>query len=112
MAPTPSPVAPDTVAIVGAGLIGRAWAVVFARSGWDVRLSDPHAPTLDAAPGLIAAELHALHAHGLVPEPAAAAARVTATRVTATAVPAIRACDPSRREEDGESEESVPHARQ
>ncbi len=27
-------------AIVGAGLIGRAWAVVFARAGWTVRLFD------------------------------------------------------------------------
>jgi 3-hydroxyacyl-CoA dehydrogenase len=28
------------VAIVGAGLIGRAWAVVFARAGWEVALYD------------------------------------------------------------------------
>jgi L-gulonate 3-dehydrogenase len=28
------------VAIVGAGLIGRAWAVVFARAGWEVALHD------------------------------------------------------------------------
>ena len=27
-------------AIIGAGLIGRAWAVVFARAGWTVRLFD------------------------------------------------------------------------
>ena len=30
------------VAIVGAGLIGRAWATIFARAGWNVRLTDPH----------------------------------------------------------------------
>ena len=30
-----------TAAIVGSGLIGRSWAIVFARAGWDVRLSDP-----------------------------------------------------------------------
>lgn len=30
-----------TVAIVGAGLIGRSWAVVFARAGMTVRLWDP-----------------------------------------------------------------------
>ena len=29
-----------SAAIVGAGLIGRAWAVVFARAGWSVRLYD------------------------------------------------------------------------
>ncbi len=33
------------VAIVGAGLIGRAWAAIFARAGWNVRLTDPHIPT-------------------------------------------------------------------
>ena len=32
-----------TAAIVGAGLIGRSWAVVFARAGWTVRLTDPSA---------------------------------------------------------------------
>ena len=31
----------ESVAIVGAGLIGRAWAMIFARAGWDVRLFDP-----------------------------------------------------------------------
>ena len=29
-----------TAAIIGAGLIGRAWAMVFARAGWRVRLYD------------------------------------------------------------------------
>jgi 3-hydroxyacyl-CoA dehydrogenase len=29
------------VAIVGSGLIGRAWAIAFARAGWEVRLWDP-----------------------------------------------------------------------
>ncbi len=53
------------VAIVGVGLIGRAWSAIFARAGWNVRLTDPHAPTLKAAPGLIRDELHALSRHGL-----------------------------------------------
>ena len=30
----------DSCAIIGAGLIGRAWAMVFARAGWRVRLYD------------------------------------------------------------------------
>lgn len=30
-----------TTAIVGSGLIGRAWAIAFARAGWSVRLWDP-----------------------------------------------------------------------
>jgi L-gulonate 3-dehydrogenase len=66
------------VAIVGAGLIGRAWATIFARAGWNVRLSDPHVPTLKAAPRLIRDELHALARHGLADDPDDAVARVSA----------------------------------
>jgi L-gulonate 3-dehydrogenase len=35
-----------TAAVVGTGLIGRAWAIAFARAGWSVRLwdADPQAP--------------------------------------------------------------------
>src|SRR6266536_1433564 len=65
------------VAIIGTGLIGRAWAAIFARAGWNVRLSDPHDPTLKAAPGLIRDELHALARHGLADDPDGAAARLT-----------------------------------
>jgi len=68
---------PRTVAIVGTGLIGRAWAVIFARAGWNVRLTDPHGPTLEAAPGLIRDELRALARHGLADDPDGAAARLT-----------------------------------
>jgi 3-hydroxyacyl-CoA dehydrogenase len=67
---------PRTVAIVGAGLIGRAWAAIFARAGWNVRLTDPHGPTVEAAPALIRDELHALARHGLANDPDAAAARL------------------------------------
>jgi len=66
------------VAIVGAGLIGRAWAAIFARAGWNVRLNDPHVPTLKAAPRLIRDELHALARHGLAGDPDGAVARVSA----------------------------------
>jgi L-gulonate 3-dehydrogenase len=65
------------VAIVGAGLIGRAWAVIFARAGWNVRLTDPHAPSLEAAPELIRDELRALARHGLADDPDSAAAGVS-----------------------------------
>src|ERR1700686_4279724 len=66
------------VAIVGAGLIGRAWAAIFARAGWNVRLTDPHVPTLAAAPRLIRDELQALARHGLADDPDGALARVSA----------------------------------
>src|SRR5216683_3068130 len=65
------------VAIVGTGLIGRAWAAIFARAGWNVRLTDPHVPTLAAAPRLIRDELHALARHGLASDPDGAVARVS-----------------------------------
>jgi L-gulonate 3-dehydrogenase len=66
------------VAIVGAGLIGRAWAAIFARAGWNVRLTDPHIPTLKAAPRLIRDELLMLARHGLADDPEGATARVSA----------------------------------
>ncbi|HKO69766.1 MAG TPA: 3-hydroxyacyl-CoA dehydrogenase [Bradyrhizobium sp.] len=65
------------VAIVGAGLIGRAWAVIFARAGWNVRLTDPHILSLQAAPSLIRDELHGLAHHGLADDPDRAAARIS-----------------------------------
>src|SRR6478672_9373388 len=66
-----------SVAIVGAGLIGRAWAAIFARAGWRVRLTDPHVPTLAAAPRLIRDELLALARRGLADDPDGAVARVS-----------------------------------
>jgi 3-hydroxyacyl-CoA dehydrogenase len=65
------------VGIVGAGLIGRAWANVFARAGWSVRVWDPDLEQRADAARLITQSLHELAAHGLVREPEAAAARVT-----------------------------------
>jgi 3-hydroxyacyl-CoA dehydrogenase len=75
-----------TVGLVGVGLIGRAWANVFARGGWDVRLWDPVPAALAAAPGLIAQSLADVAPHGLVKDPAAAARRVTAAKSLAEAV--------------------------
>src|SRR5436305_2591705 len=74
------------VAIVGAGLIGRAWATIFARAGWAVRLSDPHGETLANAPDLIRNELHALARHGLAADPDGAAARISLAASVAEAV--------------------------
>ena len=39
----------EAVAIIGAGLIGRAWAIVFARGGLPVHLYDPDGQALSAA---------------------------------------------------------------
>jgi L-gulonate 3-dehydrogenase len=67
-----------TVGIVGAGLIGRAWAMIFARAGWAVRLHDAGAGVAESAVGLCAQGLQDLAAHGLCEDPAGAAARIVA----------------------------------
>lgn len=84
-----SPIATRTVAIIGAGLIGRAWAQVFARAGWDVKITDPHAPTLDAAPRLIREGLNDQASHGLVDDPSGAAARITIVKSLAEAAEGV-----------------------
>ena len=80
----------QTAAIVGAGLIGRSWANVFARAGWQVRVWDPSAAQRDAAHAQIAQSLHELQAHALVSNATAAAARV---HIVATLEEAVEAAD-------------------
>jgi len=63
--------------IVGAGLIGRAWAHVFARAGWSVRVWDPDARQRENAARLVAQSLDELARRGLVADSAQAAKRVT-----------------------------------
>lgn len=75
------------IAIVGAGLIGRAWAIVFARSGLEVAMWDPVAGAGDAARGFIAERLPELHELGLIADqPAAVLARVSIAPTLAEAV--------------------------
>src|SRR5436190_1819533 len=52
------------VAVVGAGLMGHALALVFALGGHSVRLTDSNAETLERAPGLMATALATLSAAG------------------------------------------------
>lgn len=65
-----------TAAIVGAGLVGQGWAIVFARAGWQVRLYDVAADRLAEARELVEQQLHALQAHGLLRDAAGIAVRV------------------------------------
>jgi 3-hydroxyacyl-CoA dehydrogenase len=65
-----------TAAMVGGGLIGRSWAMVFARAGWRVRIYDSIATQLDAAREHIEAGLAAQQAHGLAEDAASACARI------------------------------------
>ena len=65
------------VAVIGAGLIGRAWSIVFARGGFDVALWDPFPQQTEAALGFIADRLPELQEAGLLREaPATVIARI------------------------------------
>jgi len=69
----------EKIAIVGAGLIGRAWATVFARAGHSVKLYDADPNAVPKAIGLIENGLRDLQKFGLVQE----APEVIAKRVSA-----------------------------
>ncbi len=83
------PVANKTVAVVGAGLIGRAWAAIFARAGWQVRLFDPAADQAERCRELCREALQQLHSHGLVDDPAGALSRITVTPTLAEALAGV-----------------------
>ena len=78
-----------SVAIIGAGLIGRSWAIVFARAGWQVRVTDPESRTIESASRLIREGLEELAVHGLVTDPALAAERVAIVQSLADAVSGV-----------------------
>lgn len=66
------------IAVIGAGLIGRAWSIVFARSGFQVQLWDKFPHQLPAAMEFIADRLPELRQLGLIQdEPEAVMARIT-----------------------------------
>lgn len=64
------------VAIIGSGLIGRAWAMVFARAGWTAALYDAAPGAAEAALRLIGEGLDELARQSLVTDSKGAAARV------------------------------------
>ena len=78
-----------TIAVVGAGLIGRAWSMVFARAGWQVRLTDNAATQLVAARDFIAASLAEQVTHGLASDAAAALERISYVPELRTAVAGV-----------------------
>lgn len=76
-----------SIAVIGAGLIGRAWAIVFARAGLTVRLWDPAANAVTAARRTIADCLPELRAADLLHDtPNAVLARIVAADTLADAV--------------------------
>ncbi len=77
----------EKVAIIGSGLIGRAWAMVFARAGHPVKLYDAAPGAADKALALIEEGLRELHEAGLVAEsPAVVSKRVSTAATLADAV--------------------------
>ena len=75
------------IAIVGAGLIGRAWAIVFARAGHAVAIYDADAGALRQSLALLEGALADLRAAGLLDEePALTRARIAPAATLAEAV--------------------------
>lgn len=79
----------STVAIIGCGLIGQGWAIVFARAGWQVRLHDPDADARAEAPRLVRQQLDALERRGLLDDAAAVARRVEVADTLADALAGV-----------------------
>ena len=84
------------VAIVGCGLVGSAWALIFARAGWRVRLYDEEAAQLTAAETRIAAIARELVRHELLDDAPSVLARIKAhdecrSRVAESELPARQA---------------------
>lgn len=90
------------IAIVGAGSIGVAWGLTFARGGRTVQLQDPDPARLAAVDGELRERLAALDRHGLLEEPPAAiAARVAVVAALDEAVADalhVQECAPERRD--------------
>ena len=64
------------IAIVGSGLVGQAWAIVFARGGHQVNMWDGDPAAVTHAQTLIAKQVADLHTAGLITDPAGLTARI------------------------------------
>jgi 3-hydroxyacyl-CoA dehydrogenase len=77
----------EKIAIIGAGLIGRAWAIVFARAGHPVKLWDADVGVVPTAFGLITEALQEAKSFDLIREdPKVIGARISAAPTLADAV--------------------------
>ena len=72
--------------IVGAGLIGRAWTLVFARAGWDVRVTDPEENVRATLPDRLTEDCVLLERHDLSGPASDVLSRVTIVDSSADAV--------------------------
>jgi L-gulonate 3-dehydrogenase len=103
------------IAILGAGSMGVAWAIVFARSGRSVHVYDPVAERLPAARAELLTIAEELSARALIREtPKALAARIRFTNILAEAVSNaayVQECAPERTElKTGLFAEAAGHA--
>jgi 3-hydroxyacyl-CoA dehydrogenase len=77
----------ERIAIVGAGLIGRAWAIVFARAGCSVAVYDADPAALAQCRKLLHENISDLAQHGLIDEaPDTVLARITPVATLAAAL--------------------------
>jgi L-gulonate 3-dehydrogenase len=75
-----------SVAVIGVGTIGRGWATLFAKAGFEVALFDSAADSLARAKEAIKVTLDDLSVYGLVDDPAAVLARIRIAGSMAEAV--------------------------
>ena len=88
----------ERIALVGGGLIGQAWAIVFGRAGHEVMLYDAEPAALKQARDAIAARLADLAGFRLVDDPHAILGRIgyaTGSPRRWTAPPTSRRARPS-----------------
>ena len=74
------------VALVGLGTIGRGWAVLFAKAGFEVATYDPDPATFAEARAAIGTTLADMNSFGLIADPVEALARIQPAANTAAAV--------------------------
>jgi L-gulonate 3-dehydrogenase len=77
------------ITVVGAGLVGRGWAIVFARAGHPVRLFDVTGEKIAEALQVIERNLSDLAAHGLISQPDEIRGRITGTTDLVDAVEGV-----------------------
>ncbi len=77
------------IAIVGSGLIGRAWATVFASHGFEVALHDVKPEAAKAARAHIGRNLKELAGHDLVDDPKGSLARIRVAKDLADALKGV-----------------------
>ena len=65
------------IAVVGSGLIGQAWAIVFARGGHNVKMWDGDPLAVETGIRLIAGQVADLKEAGLIEDPKALLARIS-----------------------------------